>query len=171
MNSRPNLMVALLFCLLCAFGSVAQAGIEVVEFSQPELRDRYQSLIVELRCPKCQNQNLADSNSPISIDLRNEVRALLEKGLSDKEIKAELVSRYSEFILYRPEVNSSTAVLWGLPPLLLFIGIAMLFVIRRRSKVVTASSSEPSKASPEELQRQVEALLESQKNSSIEEKK
>lgn len=171
MNNQLNFRGVVLFCLLCTVATLARAGIEVVDFSRPELRERYQGLIAELRCPKCQNQNLADSNSPISIDLRNQVRLLLEEGMTNKEIKAELVSRYSEFILYRPEVNSATAVLWGLPPLLLLIGVAMLFVIRRGSQAVTVSNAQPTSPSPAELQRQVEALLEGQAHSSEQENK
>jgi len=126
--------------LTVAGGSLAVAGIEVVEFSQPELRERYQGLIEELRCPKCQNQNLADSDAPISIDLRQQVRTLLEEGLDDGAIKRELVSRYSDFILYRPAVNRATAVLWGLPPALLLAGVALLVLLRRRRPQPATSS-------------------------------
>ena len=81
------------------------ASSEIVEFSDESLRGRYQQLIQELRCPKCQNQNLADSNAPISQDLRAQVQGLLEEGMSDRQIKDYLKARYSDFILYRPEVN------------------------------------------------------------------
>lgn len=143
MNSRARsrlhwLAAPLLAVLLC---TVAVAGIEVVEFSQPQLRDRYQALIAELRCPKCQNQNLADSNAPISVDMRAQVRSMLEAGRSDAQIKQNLVDRYSEFVLYRPTLNLATALLWGLPPLLLLIGVGLLVAIRRRSSVPTAERS------------------------------
>ena len=97
------------------------------------MRERYDQLTWELRCPKCQNQNIADSNSPISLDLKDEIHHLLERGLSNKEIKAHLTSRYSDFILYRPQVNKTTSLLWGSPILILFIGGWLVFRLSRRS--------------------------------------
>ena len=94
-------------------------------------------MILELRCPKCQNQNLADSNSPISQDLRAEVQRLLELGMTDGEIQQHLMARYSEFILYRPQVNKSTYLLWIAPIVILLIGIVIIFGLSRRSAVVS----------------------------------
>ena len=91
-----------MFCILLLQTQLLLANAEVVAFSDESLRPRYQQLIEELRCPKCQNQNLADSNSPISNDLRAQVQRLLEEDLSYQQIKDYLVARYSEFILYRP---------------------------------------------------------------------
>jgi cytochrome c-type biogenesis protein CcmH len=113
--------------LLIFQANLLLASAEIVPFSDESLRPRYQQLIEELRCPKCQNQNLADSNSPISQDLREQVRRLLEEGLTDAEIKEYLKSRYSEFILYRPEVNQNTWLLWAAPVLFLIIGILVLY--------------------------------------------
>ena len=107
--------------------NMAVASTAVVEFSDESLRIRYQNLVQELRCPKCQNQNLADSNSPISEDLRAQVQRLLEEGMSDREIKDYLKNRYSEFILYRPEVNQNTWLLWAAPVLFLLVGLWVLF--------------------------------------------
>lgn len=152
---------AVMLALLVGVAGAASAGIEVVEFSREELRERYQGLIAELRCPKCQNQNLADSNSPISIDLRNQVRELLEQGLSNSEIKQQLVARYSEFILYRPELNANTALLWGLPPALLLLGIVTLLLLRRRTAPAAIVAE-----SPAALQQRVDALLAEQNRES-----
>ena len=107
--------------------NMAVASTAVVEFSDESLRIRYQQLVQELRCPKCQNQNLADSNSPISEDLRAQVHRLLEEGMSDREIKNYLKSRYSEFILYRPEVNQNTWLLWAAPVVFLLFGLCVLY--------------------------------------------
>ncbi|MDG1486471.1 MAG: cytochrome c-type biogenesis protein CcmH [Porticoccaceae bacterium] len=107
--------------------NMAVASTAVVEFSDESLRIRYQQLVQELRCPKCQNQNLADSNSPISEDLRAQVHRLLEEGMSDREIKNYLKSRYSEFILYRPEVNQNTWLLWAAPVVFLLFGLWVLY--------------------------------------------
>ena len=93
---------------------------KLIEFSDVTYLERYQKLIKELRCPKCQNQNIADSNSPISKDLRKEITILLERGLDDDQIKIELASRYSDFILYDPNFGKQTSFLW-LTPLLIFL--------------------------------------------------
>ena len=121
------------------------ASSAVVEFSNESLRGRYQQLIQELRCPKCQNQNLADSNAPISQDLRAQVQGLLEEGMSDRQIKDYLKARYSDFILYRPEVNKTTWLLWGAPVLFMFIGawvVCSLYRQKNTPKSVVATSAE-----------------------------
>jgi cytochrome c-type biogenesis protein CcmH len=123
----------LLLVYTLLFFSIAFGSDDLVEFSDPLLRERYDQLTWELRCPKCQNQNLADSNSPISLDLKDEIHHLLERGLSNQEIKAHLTSRYSDFILYRPQVNKTTSLLWGSPILILFIGGWLVFRLSRRS--------------------------------------
>jgi cytochrome c-type biogenesis protein CcmH len=120
---------------LLATGSVI-ATTDLVVFSDPSYTARYQTMITELRCPKCQNQNLADSNSPISQDLRAEVQRLLELGMTNPEIEQYLTARYSEFILYRPQVNNNTYLLWLAPVVILLIGMAIVFGLSRRPKAV-----------------------------------
>ena len=120
---------------LLATGSVIATS-DLVVFSDPSYTARYQTLITELRCPKCQNQNLADSNSPISQDLRAEVQRLLELGMTNSEIEQYLTARYSEFILYRPQVNNNTYLLWLAPVVILLIGMAIVFGLSRRPKAV-----------------------------------
>ena len=124
--------------LALCFSALVFAGAEVVEFSDESLRSRYQDLVEELRCPKCQNQNLADSNSPISKDLRREIQRMLEEKMSDREIKDYLKSRYSEFILYRPEVNKNTWLLWSSPVLVVLLGGLILARLRRQAKPMVA---------------------------------
>lgn len=109
----------------------AGAVIETYEFSTPALEARYQLLSEELRCPKCQNQNIADSNAPISQDLRRLLHQQLEAGASDEEILEFMVARYGEFVRYRPAFNAVTAVLWLAPLLLLLAGVAGLLLILR----------------------------------------
>ncbi|MBT3619812.1 MAG: cytochrome c-type biogenesis protein CcmH [Porticoccaceae bacterium] len=120
---------------LLATGSVIATS-DLVVFSDPSYTARYQTMITELRCPKCQNQNLADSNSPISQDLRAEVQRLLELGMTNPEIEQYLTARYSEFILYRPQVNNNTYLLWLAPIVILLIGMAIVFGLSRRPKAV-----------------------------------
>ena len=137
------------------------ASTEIVEFSQPELRERYYSLIAELRCPKCQNQNLADSNAPISTDMKAQVHRMLEQQKSDAEIKAYLVSRYSEFVLYRPFVNKKTWFLWVSPAVLLVITLLILYrnTYRRRSANVCSDTQLSENQLSQDQQRRLSAVL------------
>lgn len=108
-------------------------------FADPVIETRYKDLVKELRCPKCQNQNLADSNSQIAIDLRNEVYNMLHDGKADMEIMNYMVERYGDFVLYRPRVSSITYILWFGPAVLILIGIIVVVVILRRKPQVKES--------------------------------
>ncbi|WOJ93987.1 cytochrome c-type biogenesis protein [Congregibacter variabilis] len=111
----------------------AVAVIETYEFSTPELEERYRALSQELRCPKCQNQNIADSNAPISQDLRALLFEKLEKGASDEVILEDMVARYGEFVRYRPDTRGAALWLWLAPALMLGAGIVLLIVLLRRT--------------------------------------
>lgn len=130
--------------LLILLGSLnAYAVIETYEFSEPELELRYKALSQELRCPKCQNQNIADSNAPISRDLRAIVHEQLEAGASDEEIIVYLVDRYGEFVRYRPGVDTNTFWLWSAPLILFFMALTVLWLqIRGDRKETTVESNE-----------------------------
>jgi cytochrome c-type biogenesis protein CcmH len=114
----------------------AQAAIDTYEFTDEADRQRYRGLVEELRCPKCQNQNIADSDAPIAMDLRAEVYRMLEEGQSNAQIIDFLVSRYGDFVLYKPPVTARTLLLWYGPASLLVAGFVMLgvVVLRRRGK-------------------------------------
>ncbi|MEM9315923.1 MAG: cytochrome c-type biogenesis protein [Pseudomonadota bacterium] len=147
---------ALLRCAAAVIGAMlamaAFAVIETYEFSSPELERRYHQLSQELRCPKCQNQNIADSNAPISQDLRQLLYKRLEEGASNDEILADMVARYGEFVRYRPAARGVALWLWLAPLLLLVFGAALLLVLLRRGR-------EPADAvNPEDLER-LDALL------------
>ncbi len=114
------------FAITLATQSPALAVVEVAEFKTPEEETRYKSLIAELRCPKCQNQNLLDSDAPIAADLRRKTRHLIEQGKSDQEVKTYMLERYGDFVLYKPRFTSATAVLWLGPFLLLAVVVFML---------------------------------------------
>ena len=124
-------MRASLLGVMLLLSAYAAAVIETYEFSTPALEARYQLLSEELRCPKCQNQNIADSNAPISQDLRRLLHQQLEAGASNEEILEFMVARYGEFVRYRPAFNAVTAVLWLAPLLLLLAGVAGLLLILR----------------------------------------
>ena len=132
-----NLMSRFTLLALLLFSGSAAAVIETYEFSNPELEVRYRQLSQELRCPKCQNQNIADSNAPISQDLRKLLYQQLEAGANDEEILDYMVARYGEFVRYRPSFTGATALLWLAPVLLLMIGIAVAVAAARarRSRV------------------------------------
>ena len=102
-------------------------------FGDPELQARYEKIIAEVRCLKCQNQTIKDSNAFLAADLRREIRRMLEEGKSDEEIYEFLVERYGEFALYRPRFSGKTLVLWLAPVILLgFGGLVMVRMMRRR---------------------------------------
>lgn len=121
--------------LLFGANKVSASPVETFEFHDEVTKIRFQALSKELRCPKCQNQNLADSNSPIAQDLRKELYELLQQGKADSEIVDFMVSRYGEFVLYRPRVSALTYVLWFGPAVLIFIGIIVVIVVVRRKPV------------------------------------
>lgn len=102
-------------------------------FDDPELQARYEKLISEVRCLKCQNQSIKDSNVFLAADLRREIRRLISEGKTDPEIVDFLVTRYGEFALYRPRTTGKTLILWLAPFLLvLFGGVAMFRILRHR---------------------------------------
>ena len=116
---------------------VALALAAQVALAQPQpdvaFEARLKRLEGDLRCLVCQNQTLADSNAPLAEDLRREVRALAVAGKSDDEIRAFLVARYGDFVLYRPPVKGTTWLLWFGPFALLLLGAGVWFgVVRRR---------------------------------------
>ena len=108
---------------------------QLITFSDDTYLKRYQNLLEELRCPKCQNQNLADSNAPISNDLKEEIQRLLEQGLDDKDIKRALTERYSDFILYDPKFNKNTYFLWLAPFIVLLIGFWWVYSMSTKNYI------------------------------------
>ena len=102
-------------------------------FDDPVLQARYEKLVAEVRCVTCQNQNIKDSNAPIASDLRREIRRMMGEGRSNEEITDFLVTRYGDFVLYRPRFEGKTLALWIAPfLLLLFGGVAFVRVVRHR---------------------------------------
>ena len=143
-RARP--LAWLLAALLLAPGL---AGAQAVRDATPlEFRDtaeerRFNALVSELRCVMCQNQSLADSNAQIARDLRNEVLELMRQGETDREIKDFLVARYGEFVLYRPQVESKTWLLWFGPALVLLAGgFVVAGLVRRRSSVAAPQNDD-----------------------------
>jgi cytochrome c-type biogenesis protein CcmH len=129
-------MKCIVILMLLLSSSLVAAVIETYSFEDEATRERYHTFVAELRCPKCQNQNLAGSNSPIAKDLRGELYRLLEAGYSDDQIVEFMVDRYGDFILYRPRFNQETVLLWMAPFIFLtvgLIGVAVLFFRQKSS--------------------------------------
>ena len=124
----------LLLFLISLLISVLNAE-QLITFSDDAYLKRYQNLLEELRCPKCQNQNLADSNAPISNDLKEEIQRLLEQGLDDDDIKRALTERYSDFILYDPKFNRNTYFLWLAPFIVLLIGFWWVYSMSTKNHI------------------------------------
>jgi len=109
--------------------------------SDPALEARARALSQGLRCLVCQNESIDDSGAPLAHDIRVLVRERIKAGDSDQQVIDFLVARYGEFVLLKPPLSWHTAVLWGLPPGLLLVGIAMMIVMARRRAVISATGS------------------------------
>ena len=143
-------------CLL-ACSLMASAAIDTYTFDSEAERERYRSLTEELRCPKCQYQNIADSNSPIAMDLRDEIYRMLQEGRSNEQIVDYLVARYGDFVRYRPPLNPTTFLLWYGPFGLLAIGlVVVVFIVTKRRRANVSPSAQA--LSPAERER-LAALL------------
>ena len=145
-------MIRWFTALLLLVSLHATAAIDTYEFKDEETRERFQQLTEELRCPKCQNQNLADSNSPIAKDLRHEVYRMLDEGETDQSIADFMVARYGEFVLYKPRKDLSTYLLWYGPFALLLVGVVVVFLMTRRKSAAT--KADDNKPALDDSQRQ-----------------
>lgn len=134
-----GLMLACLLSFIISFN--AHAAIDVYDFDSPQQEAQYRGLIEELRCPKCQNQNLAGSDAPIAQDLKQKTYDMIKEGRSDAEIRAYMQERYGDFITYKPPVRPSTWILWFFPPLLLIALIIGWFWQSKRSQRVARGES------------------------------
>jgi cytochrome c-type biogenesis protein CcmH len=140
LHSRAGRFPALLLGALVSIASVLGAGpagaVDTqAAFDDPVLQHRYETLNRELRCLVCQNQPIADSNAGLAVDLRREVKAMIEAGKSDDEIRKFMTDRYGDFVLYNPPVTARTYLLWAAPVLLLAIALGAVFsIVRRRSR-------------------------------------
>jgi cytochrome c-type biogenesis protein CcmH len=132
---RDTLIRAALAVTL-AWGACAPAAEAPTVAADPALEARVIEIAAELRCLVCQNQTIADSHAALAVDLRNQVREMLRQGQSRPQIVAYMTARYGDFVLYRPPLKESTALLWFGPALLLVGGLAVLaLVLRRRSRL------------------------------------
>ena len=149
-------MRALVAALLLAVCQFAFAQAEEIANPDPAVERRLKDLGEELRCLVCQNQTIADSNAPLALDLRNQIRAQVKEGKTDDEIRRYMTDRYGDFVLYKPPFKATTALLWIGPFALVAIGALVFFVVvRRRRAQPDAPASVDAKRRAE-----LEALLE-----------
>ncbi|MGO3345208.1 MAG: cytochrome c-type biogenesis protein [Marinomonas sp.] len=106
----------------------------LLTFSSALNQTRFQSLVKELRCPKCQNQDLADSQSAIAKDLKAQIYEMIEQDKTDQEIVDYMVARYGDFVLYRPKYSAATSILWVGPGAFLVIGLMIFVSVVYRNK-------------------------------------
>ena len=119
-------------------------GLPVLASAQEtDLDKRVNELAVELRCLVCQNQTLADSNAPLAVDLRNQIREQLKAGKSERDVVDFMVARYGDFVLYRPPLKATTVALWAGPFAILVFGAWLLI---RRIRMRPAAEPELSEA-------------------------
>ncbi len=124
---------AFLLALLISTTGWAQTTVEAPpSFRNDSEEQRFRDLTAQLRCVMCQNQSLADSNAQIAHDLRNEILRMMREGKTDAQIKQFLVERYTDFVLYQPEVKPMTWLLWFGPALVLLVGAGVVIVVVRK---------------------------------------
>jgi cytochrome c-type biogenesis protein CcmH len=136
--------------LLAALIALPATAKEAAPLSDdPQLEARVLSVSSELRCLVCQNQTIADSHADLAQDLRRQVREMLARGDSERQVIDYMTARYGDFVLYRPPLKATTAALWFGPPLLLLGGLALLVVVLRRRSRMTADRFDPDEADGE----------------------
>jgi cytochrome c-type biogenesis protein CcmH len=142
--------------------STAQATQVLIEFKNPEQQALFKELTHELRCPKCQNQNIADSNAVVAVDMRNKTLELVQQGQDKAQVLEYMKSRYGDFVHYQPPLNKFTLILWLLPALMV-VGLMVLLVVRRKAQgkaEVSEAADQAQMQSEPELEQQLDQLIE-----------
>jgi cytochrome c-type biogenesis protein CcmH len=132
----PAMLLGALLAVVTLLGAAPAHAIDTERaFDDPALQHRYETLNRELRCLVCQNQTIADSNAGLAVDLRREVKEMIQAGKTDDEIRKFMTDRYGDFVLYNPPLTARTYLLWAAPALLLAIALGAVFsIVRRRSR-------------------------------------
>jgi cytochrome c-type biogenesis protein CcmH len=149
-------MKRILATLACGLALNAFPQADEVAHPDPVVEARLKDLGEELRCLVCQNQTIADSQAPLALDLRNQIRAMVKQGRTDEQIRAYMVERYGDFVLYKPPLKATTVLLWIGPFALLALGIGIVVVVTRRQRTPPGTLPEVPAARREEIS----ALLE-----------
>ncbi len=149
----------LLWMALMAASLAWATPIDSFQFDNQADEDRFKRLIEEIRCVKCQNTTIAGSNADLARDHRSKVYQMLQQGKTDWEIREWFVARYGDFVLYRPQVDSRTWLLWGLPLLLVPLGIGLLIMQLRRQRAASSAEGDDIKQQNAPLSEEEEKKL------------
>ena len=141
MNAIVKTAEAVLLLLAVVF--LATPAMAQERFEDPELRERFSELTRELRCPKCQNESIAESGAPISEDMRERVRRMMREGATDEEIRQAMVDRFGSFVSYRPVFAPHTWALWIGPFVVLVIGVGVVLMLVARNRARRQLDSTP----------------------------
>ncbi|ART81115.1 cytochrome c-type biogenesis protein [Oceanisphaera avium] len=136
-------------CLPLLALTPAMASTSIYEFSSPEQEQVFHELTKELRCPKCQNQDIGDSDAELAKDLRDKSYEMLQQGKSKQEVIDYMAARYGNFILYKPPFMASTMILWFGPVLVILVG---LFIVIRRTRTSSKTTRDMSLTDEQEAQ-------------------
>lgn len=150
-------MTRMLLLLLALVAVKSFATIDAYEFRSLEDEQRFRQLTEELRCPKCQNQNIADSNAGLSKDIKDRAFKLINEGKSNREITDYMVERYGDFITYRPPMRPATWFLWFGPFVLALLAAAIIFGRKLRQRTPASVKVTPEQeARVQELLKQLD---------------
>lgn len=142
----------LLLVIMITLGPVGvQAATDVYPLKSTAEQERFHELLGELRCPMCQNQNIYDSDAPIAKDMRDETYLMVRDGASNEEVVEALVSRFGEFVRYKPQFDRRTALLWTTPAIVILIGLFVVAVTvwrsqRQSKEIITLTDEERRRA-------------------------
>lgn len=139
---KQSLRVFALLLALLSWPALAVVNGHKYHFDDAEQIARFQALNESLRCPKCQNQDLADSNSPVAGDMRDKIYELMQQGKTDEDIENYMVARYGDFVRYKPPFRADTWLLWLGPIGALLIGLLVVAMIRRGRPAVAPLTPE-----------------------------
>lgn len=151
-------LLRILTSAVLAFGlayQVSATPVDTYQFKNEANQEHAMQLARSLRCPQCQNQDIVDSNSPVAKDLRMEVYKMVDAGKSDSEIIEFMTSRYGEFVLYKPRLETKTYILWLGPVALLLFGALVAFIFIRKQR---GHADKPAELSAEDQQQLAELL-------------
>lgn len=144
-------MAKWLVSLLLALWAITAGANEALPASEdPVLEAKVMRIASELRCLVCQNQTIADSHAGLAIDLRNQVREMVKRGQSEKEITDYMTARYGDFVLYRPPVKSTTLLLWFAPGAMVLGGLLTLVWVLRKRSLMPADHFDPEPHEPDQ---------------------
>ncbi|MBU6260449.1 MAG: cytochrome c-type biogenesis protein CcmH [Burkholderiales bacterium] len=138
-------VLALLLALAACTAMAKEAAPAV---ANPQIEARMMALASQLRCLVCQNETIADSPADLASDLRQEIREMLAKGMTEDQIRKYMTDRYGDFVLYKPPFKAKTALLWGGPPLLLVVALATLVTMLRRRMRASPDQFDPDTEPP-----------------------